>query len=230
MSTPRLKPSRISHSVQSHKHTAEARGVMANLVHQMEQGPSPATPFTRAGELGGVAQSETTLTAASPRKEVPGPNGFGYGNLSAPPNGADCFSDAKDSADSRGVLLPGPRTNPGNGQQTPLLPESLAHHLKLAGFSTFPYPLRGRQMLTQGPSQVASDGEPCMTRMRNTRAMSGTIPVALPIRDGVPGGVVGGCARTEPRRCCVSTPGCGGHPGHPRRDTTTHFLASDLHL
>ena len=123
-----------------------------------------------------MAQSESTLTAASPRKEVPGQSGIGYGNLSAPPNGADRFGDAKESADRSGVLLPGPRSKPGREQQTPLLPESKAHHPKLAGFCTFPYPLRGRQMLTQGPSQVASDGDPCMTRMRNTRAMSGTSP------------------------------------------------------
>ena len=231
MSTPRLQPSRISHSVQSHKHTAEARGVEENQCPPMEQDPSPVTPFTRAGELGGLVQSDSTLTAASPLVEARARSKwFRVWNLSAPPNGAGRFGDAKDSADSRGVLLPGPYPKKGNGQQTPLLPDSMAHHPKMAGFCTFPYPLRSRQMLTQGPSQVASDGEPCMTRMRNTRAMSGTIPVALPIRDGVPGGVVGGCARTEPRRCCVSTPGCGGHPGHPRRDTTTHFLASDLHL
>ena len=80
MSAPRLQPSRISHSVQSHKHTAEARGVMANLVHQMEQGPSPATPFTRAGEPGVLVQSDSTLTKTSPLVElVLSQNGFGYG-------------------------------------------------------------------------------------------------------------------------------------------------------
>ena len=46
---------------------------------------------------------------------MPGPRGIGYGNLSAPPNGADRFGDAKDSADSRGVLLPGPYPKKGNG-------------------------------------------------------------------------------------------------------------------
>ena len=164
----------------------------------MEQDPSPVTPFTRAGELGGLVQSDSTLTAASPFVEARARSTwFRVWNLSAPPNGAGRFGDAKDSADSRGVLLPGPYPKKGNGQQTPLLPDSMAHHPKMAGFCTFPYPLRSRQMLTQGPSQVASDGEPCMTRMRNTRAMSGTIPVALPIRDGVPGGVGGGCARTD---------------------------------
>ena len=216
MSAPRLQPSRISHSVQSHKHTAEARGVEENQCPPMEQDPSPVTPFTRAGELGGLVQSDSTLTAASPLVEARARSKwFRVWSLSAPPNGAGRFGDAKDSADSRGVLLPGPYPKKGNGQQTPLLPDSMAHHPKMAGFCTFPYPLRSRQMLTQGPSQVASDGEPCMTRMRNTRAMSGTIPVALPIRDGVPGGVSGGCARTEPRRCCVSTPGCGGQARPP---------------
>ena len=162
MSAPRLQPSRISHSVQSHKHTAEARGVMANLVHQMEQDPSPVTPFTRAGELGVLVQSDSTLTKASPLVEARARSKwFRVWNLSAPPNGAGRFGDAKDSADSRGVLLPGPYPKKGNGQQTPLLPDSMAHHAKMAGFCTCPYPLRSRQMLTQGPSQVASDGDPC---------------------------------------------------------------------
>ena len=111
---------------------------------------------------------------------------------------------------------PGPR--PRNGQQTPLPPESKAHHPILAGFCTIPYPLRGRRMLTQGPPQLVPRRPSAASQTTGTGTHR-DLPVALPVQDGVQGGFGGGCARTEPQLCCVSTQVAAARLGRPRRDT-----------